>query len=476
MLAAMTAFRDGDFSAHLPDDRTGTDARIAEAFNRALAHKDRISREMSRLSASVGKEGRFRQRMSLPGATGGWARTVDALNALIDDLVRPTTEIARTIGAVAKGDLGQSMELEVDGRSLKGEFLRSAKLVNPMIEQLSLFTSEVTHVARVVGTEGKLDGQARVKGVSGVWKELTDSVNAMATNPTAQVRNRGRPSVHRRVRARADGRPARRADHPRRRRDAAVAGLRQPACQRRQVHRSRRLELAARRDGDEVRVTVTDNGIGIPVEKLRSVFVMFSQVEGALSRSRGGLGIGLTLVKHPVELHGGSVEAESPGLGGGSAFVVSLPLAEAHAAEPATGTGAASHGTSPASAGRLKILVVDDNRDGAETLSELLADLGYEVRMAHDGEAALREAGAFRPQVMLLDIGLPMLDGYEVCRRIRAESWGQRIGVIAMAGWGDAEAQRKGEEAGFDRHLTKPVEESLLLSALAGLRAASPRS
>jgi len=189
MLTAMTACRDGDFSVRLPADWEGTEARIAEAFNHALAHDDRISREVGRLSTSVGKEGRLKQRMSLPGAMGGWASTVDALNTLIDDLVRPTTEIARTIGAVAKGDLGQSMELEVDGRALKGEFLRSAKLINSMIEQLSVFTSEVTRVAREVGTEGKLGGQAKVKGVSGVWKELTDSVNQMAGNLTAQVRN-----------------------------------------------------------------------------------------------------------------------------------------------------------------------------------------------------------------------------------------------------------------------------------------------
>ncbi len=189
MLSAMLAFRDGDFSVRLPLDWDDTEARIAEAFNAALAHDDRICREVARLSASVGKEGRLKQRMSLPGAVGGWASTVDSLNTLIDDLVRPTTEIARTIGAVAKGDLGQSMELEVDGRALKGEFLRSAKLVNSMIEQLSVFTSEVTRVAREVGTEGKLGGQAQVKGVSGVWKELTDSVNQMAGNLTAQVRN-----------------------------------------------------------------------------------------------------------------------------------------------------------------------------------------------------------------------------------------------------------------------------------------------
>ena len=189
MFAAMVAFRDGDFAARLPTHWEGIEGRIAEAFNAALSHEDRITREITRLSVTVGKEGRLRQRMSVPGAIGGWADKVESVNTLLDDLVRPTTEVARAIGAVAKGDLGQSMELEVDGRPLKGEFLRSAKLVNTMIDQLSVFTSEVTRVAREVGTEGKLGGQAQVKGVSGVWKELTESVNQMAGNLTAQVRN-----------------------------------------------------------------------------------------------------------------------------------------------------------------------------------------------------------------------------------------------------------------------------------------------
>ncbi|MFN6993536.1 MAG: HAMP domain-containing protein, partial [Aquincola tertiaricarbonis] len=189
VLAAMVALRDGDFSRRLPDDWDGVEAEIARAFNQTIAQQARISAEVERLSETVGKEGRLRQRMTLPGAVGGWAGNVDAINTLIDDLVRPTAEIARTIGAVAKGDLGQAMELEVDGRELRGEFLRSARLVNTMIQQLSVFTSEVTRVAREVGIEGKLGGQAQVRGVSGVWKELTDSVNQMAGNLTAQVRN-----------------------------------------------------------------------------------------------------------------------------------------------------------------------------------------------------------------------------------------------------------------------------------------------
>jgi HAMP domain-containing protein/signal transduction histidine kinase/DNA-binding response OmpR family regulator len=189
ILAALMAFAQGEFKTRLPVTWSGTDGRIAEAFNQCITNAERITGEAARLSTTVGKEGRLTQRINTPGAVGGWADQVDSFNTLIDDLVRPTTDIARTIGAVAKGDLGQSMDLQVDGRPLKGEFLRSAKLVNTMIEQLSVFTSEVTRVAREVGTEGKLGGQAQVKGVSGVWKDLTDSVNQMAGNLTAQVRN-----------------------------------------------------------------------------------------------------------------------------------------------------------------------------------------------------------------------------------------------------------------------------------------------
>jgi HAMP domain-containing protein/signal transduction histidine kinase/DNA-binding response OmpR family regulator len=189
LLNALIAFRNGDFSVRMPADRLGVDGKIADVFNEIAYVSERRSREAARVSHAVGKEGKLKQRMTVPRAVGGWADEVAAINTLIDDLVWPTTEVTRTIGAVAKGDLGQSMALEVDGRPLEGEFLRSAKLVNSMIDQLSVFTSEVTRVAREVGTEGKLGGQAQVKGVSGVWKELTESVNQMAGNLTAQVRS-----------------------------------------------------------------------------------------------------------------------------------------------------------------------------------------------------------------------------------------------------------------------------------------------
>jgi HAMP domain-containing protein/signal transduction histidine kinase/DNA-binding response OmpR family regulator len=189
MLAAMVAFSRGNFSVRLPPDWDGPDGQIAAAFNQAVSYEEQLWHELERLSRSVGREGRLKERMSVPGANGGWAAKILSFNTLLDDLARPTAEISRTIGAVAKGDLGQTMDLEVDGRPLEGEFLRSANLVNAMIDQLAVFTSEVTRVAREVGTEGKLGGQAHVKGVSGVWKDLTDSVNHMAGNLTAQVRN-----------------------------------------------------------------------------------------------------------------------------------------------------------------------------------------------------------------------------------------------------------------------------------------------
>ncbi len=189
LLNALNRFKGGDFTARMPGDIVGIEGKIADVFNDILAVSERRTAETARVCRVVGKEGKLKERMRVPGAVGGWADDITALNTLIDDLVWPTTEVTRAVGAVAKGDLTQAMALDVDGRPLEGEFLRSAKLVNKMIDQLSVFSSEVTRVAREVGTEGKLGGQAQVKGVSGVWKDLTESVNQMAGNLTAQVRN-----------------------------------------------------------------------------------------------------------------------------------------------------------------------------------------------------------------------------------------------------------------------------------------------
>uniref|UniRef100_UPI00293D6E4A HAMP domain-containing protein n=1 Tax=Janthinobacterium sp. TaxID=1871054 RepID=UPI00293D6E4A len=189
LLATLTALKKGDFAARMPSDLSGLGGKIADTLNEILETKQSMVRAVTEVSHAVGREGRLSQRAAVPQAAGGWAAMLGAVNSLIDDLVRPTTEMARVIGAVAKGDLSQSMALEVDGQPLMGQYLRAARSANTMVEQLSSFSSEVTRVAREVGTEGKLGGQARVKGVAGTWKDLTDSVNSMAGNLTSQVRN-----------------------------------------------------------------------------------------------------------------------------------------------------------------------------------------------------------------------------------------------------------------------------------------------
>ncbi len=188
LLAVLTAVRKGDFSARMPVAKTGLAGKIADTLNEIAELNQEMARELERVSLAVGKEGRTAQRAHLSGA-GSWAASVSSVNVLIGDLVQPTSEVARVIGAVAKGDLSQTMALDIEGRPLMGEFLRIGKTVNSMVDQLSSFASEVTRVAREVGTEGKLGGQARVKGVAGTWKDLTDNVNSMAGNLTAQVRN-----------------------------------------------------------------------------------------------------------------------------------------------------------------------------------------------------------------------------------------------------------------------------------------------
>ncbi len=189
LLKTLVAFKRGDFSIRMPVDRVGLEGKIADALNDVIELNEKMCNEFARISRAVGKEGKITQRASIGSATGAWADCIDSMNSLIGDLVQPSTEVARVIGAVAKGDLSQTMSLDVDGRPLRGEFLHTARVVNTMVDQLNSFASEVTRVAREVGTEGKLGGQAMVTGVAGTWRDLTESVNSMASNLTNQVRN-----------------------------------------------------------------------------------------------------------------------------------------------------------------------------------------------------------------------------------------------------------------------------------------------
>src|SRR5437016_2066606 len=187
-LRVLASVQRGDFSVRMPTDWSGSAGKVAAAINDIIESNQRVEREIRRLSRNVGKEGQVK-RAAVGHSGGAWAATLDAVNDLVEDLAQPNTEIARVIGAVANGDLSQTMALEIDGRPLQGQFLTTAKTVNTMVGQLNAFASEVTRVAREVGTEGKLGGQAHVRGVAGVWKDLTDNVNLMAGNLTSQVSN-----------------------------------------------------------------------------------------------------------------------------------------------------------------------------------------------------------------------------------------------------------------------------------------------
>jgi len=226
--------------------------------------------------------------------------------------------------------------------------------------------------------------------------------------------------------------------------------------------------LTVERQGSDVVVSVRDTGIGIPADKLTSIFDMFSQVDRSLEKSQGGLGIGLSLVKRLVEMHGGRIEAKSDGPGRGSEFVVRLPV-DVEASRPQ----AADRQEEPeAPKSSLRILIVDDNKDGADSLAMMLKMMGNDTRTAYDGKEGVELAGEFRPEVVLFDIGMPKLNGYEACRLIRKQPWGRKIIVIAVTGWGQEDDRQRSHDAGFDHHMVKPVDPQDLMKMLTGLQVA----
>ena len=227
-----------------------------------------------------------------------------------------------------------------------------------------------------------------------------------------------------------------------------------------------RIALAVTRQGDEAVVSVSDNGIGISAEQMPRIFEMFGQARTAADGAQGGLGIGLSLARGFVEMHGGRISARSDGIGQGSVFVVRLPVAQsASSAESAAPAGVAI----AAASGRRRVLIADDLRDSADTLALLLEAMGHEVHVAYDGAEALQAIETLRPEVALLDLGMPKLSGYEVCRRIRGLPWGGRLTLIAQSGWGQDDDRRRTHEAGFDQHLVKPIDPVALDAMLRSL-------
>jgi CheY-like chemotaxis protein len=234
-----------------------------------------------------------------------------------------------------------------------------------------------------------------------------------------------------------------------------------------------RIGLSLRSDGHEAVIAVSDNGLGIPADMQSKVFQLFAQVENHTERARGGLGIGLALVKQLVAMHDGSVTAESAGLGQGSTFTVRIPLA-AGGIEPLPETELPA--VQPAMTRRLKVLIIDDNVAVAQTVGWMLEEIGHEYQLVHDGRQALQAAREFGPDAILLDIGLPVMDGYAVCRAFRQDDQFKNALIIAQTGWGQQRDKTLASEAGFDHHLVKPVaydDLERLLATNAGTRVAS---
>jgi signal transduction histidine kinase len=228
-----------------------------------------------------------------------------------------------------------------------------------------------------------------------------------------------------------------------------------------------RINLTVKPEGANVVVSVKDNGIGIPAPMLAGIFDMFAQVDRSLERAHGGLGIGLTIVKRLIEMHGGTVEAHSDGHGCGTEFVVRQPIAAAPLKEE---KAAQDSDKAIPTIPRRRILVVDDNKDAASSLALLLKIFGHDTRTAHDGQNALDLATTFIPEIVLLDIGMPKMSGYEVCRQMRKQPAGGDALIVAVTGWGQDEDRRKSEEAKFDAHMVKPVEPRALMKLLIELQ------
>ncbi len=213
-------------------------------------------------------------------------------------------------------------------------------------------------------------------------------------------------------------------------------------------------------------LSVKDTGVGIPAAMLPRVFDLFTQVDRTLEKAQGGLGVGLSIVKRLIELHGGKVEAHSEGPGMGSEFTIRLPVVEAakHLKQLDGGEGVSRP------AARFRVLVADDNLDAANSLALMLRFMGSEVRTVHDGLSALETAAAFKPDMIVLDIGMPKLNGYDTCRLIREQPWGKDVLLAALTGWGQDEDRRRSREVGFDEHLVKPIEPEMLEKLLARVK------
>ena len=413
-----------DFTIHPIRDETGRVVALTPIGvditerKRAEAERKRLEDSLRRLALDLSEADR---------------RKNEFLAMLAHELRNPLAPISNTIRA-----------LHVVGSD--GEALRSAsEMLQRQVGQMSRLIDDLLDISRI--TRGKIELRKQRIDLAAIVQQAVEAVRDLYRSMEHELTVTLPPQP---VQLHAD--PARLAQ--------VVGNLLSNAGKF--TDNGGRIWLTVRQDGEHAEIAVRDTGIGIAAEHHARLFDMFEQVDTSLERSQGGLGIGLTLVKTLVELHGGSVGVHSDGLGRGSEFTVRLPVLVDATEELSPAPAAVEQAPAP---GR-RVLIVDDSEDGAESLAMLLQFGGHETYKAHDGLAAIEAARRLRPDVVLLDIGLPGLNGYEVCSRIRQEPWGKGVTLVALTGWGQDEDRDRSREAGFDAHMVKPVDFDALLKLL----------
>ena len=361
-------------------------------------------------------------------------RKNEFLALLAHELRNPLAPISNAVRAIRLRQPGDESTILAAADMLERHVAQMARLVNDLLD--------ASRISR-----GKIALRPARVAIAGVIEEALETVRPLADRMGHQL-SVTVPAEPLYVDADA-GRLAQ-----------VVGNLLNNACKF--TNRGGHISLDVSRAGSDTVIRVRDDGIGIAAEDLPGLFEMFVQVDTSLERSRDGLGIGLTLVKTLVELHGGSIEARSDGPGRGSEFIVRLPAA----ATPREAPSVQAEAPAPVSVPR-RVLVVDDNVDAAESLAMVLRFAGHDTRQAHDGVQAVKVAEQFRADVVLLDIGLPIMNGYEVCRRVRQEPWGRSMLLVALTGWGQEEDREQSRDAGFDVHMVKPVDHEALLDVIA---------
>jgi PAS domain S-box-containing protein len=379
---------------------------------RDITHRKRIERQMYEMMTEL-KEGDRRKD--------------EFLAMLAHELRGPLTALRNGLELLTRTDGNPDLLRRVRGATQR-QLSQLVRLVNDLLD-----------VSRI--TSNKIDLRREPVELAGVIQQAIDECERLAESARQRINVSLPPEP-----IYVDADPARLAQ--------VFSNILHNACK--YTDPGGAIEVAAALQGDQVVVKFKDTGIGIPSNKLDSIFELFMQVDRTLERSQDGLGIGLSLVKRLVDMHGGSVEAFSEGLGHGSEFVVRLPVPAGRGVETAEST------TEPAGPSR-RILIVDDNTDSAASLAMLLQLSNHETYTAHDGLQALESVERLQPDVVLLDVGLPKLNGYEVCRRIRQQPWAKNVLIVAITGWGQAEDQKKSNEAGFDAHMVKPPDYDALM-------------